>query len=148
MQVDGKIFQSPAFRKTVPFSCNCCLPPFLCFTYLLYHTLDFIHNMRLVTASEQDNASNYAMKGFAVGAAQWAGVGLFASALAYSFFPWYRRTQTVNKVMFDKTRPSKYEANIDCKFSFILSCALHWAVVLTSQIDTWSTLNAVDERRC
>ncbi|CDH50138.1 hypothetical protein RO3G_02369 [Lichtheimia corymbifera JMRC:FSU:9682] len=53
--------------------------------------------MRLVTASEQDNASNYAMKGFAVGAAQWAGVGLFASALAYSFFPWYRRTQTVNK---------------------------------------------------
>ncbi|ORZ02583.1 hypothetical protein BCR43DRAFT_481779 [Syncephalastrum racemosum] len=53
--------------------------------------------MRLVTASEQDNASRYAMKGFAIGAAQWAGVGIFASALAYSFFPWYRRTQTVNK---------------------------------------------------
>lgn len=67
--------------------------------------------MRLVTASEQDNASNYAMKGFAVGAAQWAGVGLFASALAYSFFPWYRRTQTVNKVMFDKFK-SKSKANM------------------------------------
>ncbi|KAI9317048.1 hypothetical protein BX666DRAFT_1941428 [Dichotomocladium elegans] len=53
--------------------------------------------MRLATATEQDSASNYAMKGFAIGAAQWAGVGLFASALAYSFFPWYRRTQTVNK---------------------------------------------------
>ncbi|KAG2223294.1 hypothetical protein INT45_007020 [Circinella minor] len=53
--------------------------------------------MRLVTESEQNNASSYAMKGFAVGAAQWGGVGLFASALAYSFFPWYRRTQTVNK---------------------------------------------------
>ncbi|KAI8379718.1 uncharacterized protein BYT42DRAFT_477780, partial [Radiomyces spectabilis] len=53
--------------------------------------------MRLVTQSEQDSASRYAMKGFAVGAAQWAGVGLFASALAYSFLPWYRRTQTVNK---------------------------------------------------
>ncbi|KAI8071427.1 hypothetical protein BC940DRAFT_294434 [Gongronella butleri] len=53
--------------------------------------------MRIVTSSDQENASRYAMKGFAIGAAQWAGVGIFASALMYSFFPWYRRTQTVNK---------------------------------------------------
>jgi hypothetical protein len=54
--------------------------------------------MRVVSNSDQENASRYAMKGFAIGAAQWAGVGLFASALAYSFMPWYRKTQTVNKV--------------------------------------------------
>lgn len=54
--------------------------------------------MRVVTASDQENASSYAMKGFAIGAAQWAGVGIFASVLMYSFFPWYRKTQTVNKV--------------------------------------------------
>ncbi|KAI9307911.1 hypothetical protein BJ944DRAFT_261163 [Cunninghamella echinulata] len=53
--------------------------------------------MRVVTASDQENASQYAMKGFAIGAAQWAGVGVFASVLMYSFFPWYRKTQTVNK---------------------------------------------------
>jgi hypothetical protein len=54
--------------------------------------------MRVVSNSDQENASRYAMKGFAIGTAQWAGVGLFASALAYSFMPWYRKTQTVNKV--------------------------------------------------
>lgn len=54
--------------------------------------------MRVVTNSEQENASNHAMKGFAVGIAQWAGVGLFASGLLYAFAPWYRKTQTVNKV--------------------------------------------------
>ncbi|CAO3653790.1 unnamed protein product [Mucor hiemalis] len=53
--------------------------------------------MRVVTNSEQENASNHAMKGFAVGIAQWAGVGLFASGLLYAFAPWYRKTQTVNK---------------------------------------------------
>ncbi|KAI8047100.1 uncharacterized protein B0P05DRAFT_566893 [Gilbertella persicaria] len=53
--------------------------------------------MRLVTESDKEKASNYAMKGFAIGAAQWAGVGLFASGLLYAFMPWYRRTQTVNK---------------------------------------------------
>ena len=54
--------------------------------------------MRVVTNTEQENAGRYAMKGFAIGAAQWAGVGLFASGLLYSFMPWYRKTQTVNKV--------------------------------------------------
>ncbi|GAN08974.1 hypothetical protein MAM1_0235c08494 [Mucor ambiguus] len=53
--------------------------------------------MRVVTNTEQENAGRYAMKGFAIGAAQWAGVGLFASGLLYSFMPWYRKTQTVNK---------------------------------------------------
>ncbi|CEG76541.1 hypothetical protein RMATCC62417_11427 [Rhizopus microsporus] len=53
--------------------------------------------MRVVTSTDQENASKYAMKGFAIGAAQWAGVGLFASGLMYAFLPWYRRTQTVNK---------------------------------------------------
>lgn len=54
--------------------------------------------MRVVTSTDQENASRYAMKGFAIGTAQWAGVGLFASGLLYAFMPWYRRTQTVNKV--------------------------------------------------
>lgn len=54
--------------------------------------------MRLATNTEQETASRHAMKGFFIGMAEWAGVGIFASALAYSFFPWYRRTQTVNKV--------------------------------------------------
>lgn len=54
--------------------------------------------MRVVTNSDQENASNYAMKGFAIGIAQWAGVGLFASGLLYAFVPWYKKTQTVNKV--------------------------------------------------
>ncbi|EIE77665.1 hypothetical protein G6F57_005842 [Rhizopus arrhizus] len=53
--------------------------------------------MRVVTSTDQENASRYAMKGFAIGTAQWAGVGLFASGLLYAFMPWYRRTQTVNK---------------------------------------------------
>ncbi|ORZ05432.1 hypothetical protein BCR42DRAFT_456852 [Absidia repens] len=53
--------------------------------------------MRVVTASDQESASNYAMKGFAIGIAQWATVGIFASGLLYAFAPWYRRTQTVNK---------------------------------------------------
>lgn len=69
--------------------------------------------MRLVTESEQNNASSYAMKGFAVGAAQWGGVGLFASALAYSFFPWYRRTQTVNKVNKKKETKRTKDNTID-----------------------------------
>lgn len=54
--------------------------------------------MRVVTNTEQENAGRYAMKGFAIGTAQWAGVGLFVSGLLYSFMPWYRKTQTVNKV--------------------------------------------------
>ena len=54
--------------------------------------------MRVVTNAEKENASRFAMKGFAVGVAQWAGVGVFASTLLYAFMPWYRRTQTVNKV--------------------------------------------------
>ena len=54
--------------------------------------------MRVVSELDRENASRYAMKGFAIGAAQWAGVGLFASGLLYAFMPWYRRTQTVNKV--------------------------------------------------
>ncbi|KAI8989598.1 hypothetical protein BDB01DRAFT_842228 [Pilobolus umbonatus] len=53
--------------------------------------------MRVVTNSEQEDAGRYAMKGFAIGAAQWAGVGLFASGLLYAFAPWYRKTQTVQK---------------------------------------------------
>ncbi|KAI8366577.1 hypothetical protein BD560DRAFT_400730 [Blakeslea trispora] len=53
--------------------------------------------MRVVTESDKENASRHAMKGFAIGAAQWAGVGVFASGLLYAFMPWYRRTQTVNK---------------------------------------------------
>ncbi|CAO3674735.1 hypothetical protein G6F56_002549 [Rhizopus delemar] len=53
--------------------------------------------MRVVTSTDQENASNYAMKGFGIGIAQWSGVGLFASGLLYAFMPWYRRTQTVNK---------------------------------------------------
>ncbi|KAG1171568.1 hypothetical protein G6F70_006900 [Rhizopus microsporus] len=55
--------------------------------------------MRVVTSTDQENASKYAMKGFAIGAAQWAGVGLFASGLMYAFLPWYRRTQTFYIVM-------------------------------------------------
>ncbi|KAG0745297.1 hypothetical protein G6F57_002292 [Rhizopus arrhizus] len=53
--------------------------------------------MRVVSNTDQENASNYAMKGFAIGVAQWASVGLFASGLLYAFMPWYRKTQTVNK---------------------------------------------------
>ncbi|KAI7869880.1 hypothetical protein BDF14DRAFT_1721751 [Spinellus fusiger] len=53
--------------------------------------------MRVVSNEDQQNASDYSMKGFFIGMAQWAGVGLFASGIAYSFFPWYRKTQTVNK---------------------------------------------------
>lgn len=55
--------------------------------------------MRVVSDADQQNASDHAMKGFFVGIAQWAGVGLFASGLMYAFMPWYRRTQTVNKVI-------------------------------------------------
>ncbi|CAO3699131.1 unnamed protein product [Rhizopus stolonifer] len=53
--------------------------------------------MRVVSDADQQNASDHAMKGFFIGIAQWAGVGLFASGLMYAFMPWYRRTQTVNK---------------------------------------------------
>ncbi|ORZ11130.1 hypothetical protein BCR42DRAFT_494168 [Absidia repens] len=53
--------------------------------------------MRVVSHEDQQGASDYAMKGFALGIAQWAGVGVFASGLLYAFAPWYRRTQTVNK---------------------------------------------------
>jgi hypothetical protein len=54
--------------------------------------------MRVVTNTEQENAGRYAMKGFYIGIAQWATVGLFASGLLYAFAPWYKKTQTVNKV--------------------------------------------------
>ncbi|KAI9276243.1 hypothetical protein BY458DRAFT_506077 [Sporodiniella umbellata] len=53
--------------------------------------------MRVVTESDKQNASDYAMKGFFIGMAQWASVGLVASGMMYAFLPWYRRTQTVNK---------------------------------------------------
>lgn len=63
------------------------------------HTHIYIRlTMRVVSNTDQENASNYAMKGFAIGVAQWASVGLFASGLLYAFMPWYRKTQTVNKV--------------------------------------------------
>lgn len=54
--------------------------------------------MRVVSNSEQESASRHAMKGFAIGIAQWGSVGLFASGLLYAFAPWYKKTQTVNKV--------------------------------------------------
>lgn len=82
--------------------------------------------MRVVTNTEQENAGRYAMKGFAIGAAQWAGVGLFASGLLYSFMPWYRKTQTVNKVSITKNKEGKDMMKVDplCFFSFTLSCVL------------------------
>ncbi|GAA5815809.1 hypothetical protein MFLAVUS_009324 [Mucor flavus] len=53
--------------------------------------------MRVVTNTEQESAGRHAMKGFAIGAAQWASVGVFASGLLYAFTPWYKRQHTVNK---------------------------------------------------
>ncbi|KAF7727600.1 hypothetical protein EC973_007361 [Apophysomyces ossiformis] len=46
--------------------------------------------MRLATNTEQEAASRYAMKGFAVGIAQWGTVGLLASVLMHATWPWYR----------------------------------------------------------
>lgn len=63
--------------------------------------------MRVVTNTEQENAGRHAMKGFAIGAAQWASVGLFASGLLYAFTPWYKKQQTVNKVNREKERDLK-----------------------------------------
>ncbi|KAG0168750.1 hypothetical protein DFQ28_002569 [Apophysomyces sp. BC1034] len=53
--------------------------------------------MRVITESDKDNAAAYSMKGFYRGMAQWGAVGLAVSGILYSFSPWYRKTQTVNK---------------------------------------------------
>lgn len=65
--------------------------------FLFPRSLFYLSKMRVVSNAEQESAGRHAMKGFAVGAAQWAGVGLFASSLLYAFAPWYKRQQTVNK---------------------------------------------------
>ncbi|KAG0166951.1 hypothetical protein DFQ28_007220 [Apophysomyces sp. BC1034] len=46
--------------------------------------------MRLANNTEQEAASRYAMKGFAVGIAQWGAVGLLASVMMHATWPWYR----------------------------------------------------------
>lgn len=65
--------------------------------------------MRVVTNIEQESAGRHAMKGFAIGAAQWASVGVFASGLLYAFTPWYKRQHTVNKVNKEIERYRKSE---------------------------------------
>lgn len=54
--------------------------------------------MRVVTKAEQEEASAYAMKGFAIGALKWAAVGLCLSGLMQVYVPWYRATRLPNKV--------------------------------------------------
>ncbi|RUS17158.1 hypothetical protein BC937DRAFT_90326 [Endogone sp. FLAS-F59071] len=53
--------------------------------------------MRVVTKAEQEEASAYAMKGFAIGALKWAAVGLCLSGLMQVYVPWYRATRLPNK---------------------------------------------------
>ncbi|KAG2179797.1 hypothetical protein INT43_003580 [Umbelopsis isabellina] len=53
--------------------------------------------MRVITKEQQDAAGKYAMKGFAIGAAQWACVGVFATAAASVAFPGFKKTPIQNK---------------------------------------------------
>jgi hypothetical protein len=67
-----------------------------------YFFLKYI--MRVITKEQQEEAGNYAMKGFAIGAAQWACVGVFATAAASVAFPGFKRTPIQNKVMIPQKR--------------------------------------------
>ncbi|CAO3666481.1 unnamed protein product [Umbelopsis ramanniana] len=53
--------------------------------------------MRVISKEQQEEAGRYAMKGFAIGAAQWGCVGVFATTLASAFFPGFRKTPVQNK---------------------------------------------------
>lgn len=55
-------------------------------------------SMRVISKEQQEEAGRYAMKGFAIGAAQWGCVGVFATTLASAFFPGFRKTPVQNKV--------------------------------------------------
>jgi len=53
--------------------------------------------MRVITKEQQEEAGRYAMKGFAIGAAQWGCVGIFATTVASAIFPGFRKTPLQNK---------------------------------------------------
>jgi len=53
--------------------------------------------MRLITREQQEEAGRYAMKGFAIGAAQWGCIGIFATTVASAFFPSFRKVPLQNK---------------------------------------------------
>ncbi|ORY91875.1 hypothetical protein BCR43DRAFT_478917 [Syncephalastrum racemosum] len=54
--------------------------------------------MRLTTQAEQDAASRYALKGFAIGMAWLGSLGFAASAVGQVALPWYRRVPIQNKL--------------------------------------------------
>lgn len=54
--------------------------------------------MRLITREQQEEAGRHAMKGFAIGAAQWGCIGIFATTVASAFFPSFRKVPLQNKV--------------------------------------------------
>jgi hypothetical protein len=54
--------------------------------------------MRVITKEQQEEAGRHAMKGFAIGMAQWGCVGIFATTVASAFFPGFRKTPLQNKV--------------------------------------------------
>ncbi|OZJ05264.1 hypothetical protein BZG36_01971 [Bifiguratus adelaidae] len=53
---------------------------------------DFVSRRKLATRIEQEEASKYAMKGFAIGAAKWGAVGVIAASGLNIVNPWFRRT--------------------------------------------------------
>jgi hypothetical protein len=67
------------------------------FSILLERKLTF-QPMRLITKEQQEEAGRYAMKGFAIGAAQWGCVGIFATTLASVFVPGFKKTPIQYKV--------------------------------------------------
>lgn len=73
-------------------------PPLSFSSFFFFSFAQIITTMRLTTQAEQDAASRYALKGFAVGMLWLGGVGFAASAVGQFALPWYRRVPIQNKV--------------------------------------------------